>query len=144
AETGSPEAMYQALCEYVLAFLDNHLRGDVSRRQTLDATYRTTPLGGRLPHVEHVAIGETAARSYREAPDKPPEPRQLRGLLRERGAPATAELLKSIHGRHPNAPIFNESVGFAAIDDLLARGRTKDAIIIHRLYATFDPAFQTR
>ena len=34
---GSPQASYEALCEYILAFLDATLRGDPTRQDSLDA-----------------------------------------------------------------------------------------------------------
>jgi tetratricopeptide (TPR) repeat protein len=144
AVPGSPEASYETLCGYVLAFLDARLRGAPSRQEALDATYLHTPLGGELPHVERVPAGERAAPPYRDDTGMPPEPRQVRGLLRERGQEATAAILKAAHDKAPEAPVFEESVGFALIEELLASGRTPDAVAIYRLYGTFDPKFRRR
>ena len=104
---GSPQASYEALCEYILAFLDTRLRGDASRQAALDAKYRLNTIGGSLPHVEHIAAGATAAPPYRGAAGKPPEPRQVRGLLKERGLEATMAILKAAHQKSPDAPVFH-------------------------------------
>jgi pimeloyl-ACP methyl ester carboxylesterase len=144
AAPGSPEASYEALCVYVLAFLDTRLRGDPSRQGALDATYRTNTLGGNLPHVEHVPAGVTAAGPYRDAPGKPPEPRQVRSLLEERGLEATVAILKSAREEDPEAPVFNDTFGYALVYELLEKGRTPDAAAFHRLYISFDPGFRRR
>ena len=141
---GSPRASYESLCGYILAFLDARLRGDSSRQETLDGKYLHNPLGGSLPHIDHVPAGATAARPYVDAGGKPPEPRQVRGLLKERGAEATASILKAAHAKSPDAPVFEAEVGFALIDDLLAKGRIPEAVTFHRLYGTFDPKLLKR
>ena len=141
---GSPEASYAALCGYVLAFLDTHLRGDPSRQQALDATYRRSRLGGVLPHVEHVPAGVTAPAPYRDDSGEPPAPRQVRALLRERGPAATVALLKAAHAKAPDAPVFHPMFGSALVCELLEDGRTADAAEFHRLYASFGPGFRKR
>ena len=141
AKPGSAQASYEALCGYVLAFLDARLRGDPSRQQALDATYRNSVLGGEVPHVEHVPAGVTAARPYRSDAGKPPEPRQVRGLLKELGPKACIAILRAAHEKTPMCAVFNDSVGLALIDELLAKGRTHDAVEFYRLYGTFDPKF---
>ena len=53
-------------------------------------------------------------------------------------------VLETAHRSTPEAPVFDESVGFALIADLLAKGRKADAVAFHQLYGTFDPKFRTR
>jgi dienelactone hydrolase len=141
---GSPKASYEALCGYVLAFLDAQLRGDRTRLVALDATYRRNPIGGTDPHVEHVPIGVKAATAYQDAPGRVPEPRQVWPLLKDRGAEAVVALLKAAHEESPGAPIFHENLGLALVGDLLAKGRTPDALAFNRLYTSFDPTFRGR
>jgi pimeloyl-ACP methyl ester carboxylesterase len=141
---GSTEASYEALCEYVLAFLDAHLRSDPARREALDATYRRSPLGGPVPHVDHVPVCVTTSAPYVDNSGNPPEPRQVRGLLHDRGPEATVAILKAAHEKAPDAPVFHEDVAFALIDGLLAKGQTPDAAAVHQLYGSFDPEFRKR
>jgi pimeloyl-ACP methyl ester carboxylesterase len=141
---GSPEASYEALCGYVLAFLDTHLRGDRSRQEALDMTYGTDPLGGSLPHVEHVSAGVTAPAPYRGDHGEPPAPRQLRALLKERGPEATVAVLKQTRATKPEAPVFHSFFGCTLVCELLEQGRTGDALVLDRFYRTVEPGFRKR
>lgn len=144
AAPGSPEASYEALCGYVLAFLDARLRGDPTRQRALDATYRQNPLGGIEPRVDHVPAGVTAPPPYQDASGKPPHPQQVRPLLKERGADAVVALLKSAREKAPDAPIFDETFGLSLIEHLLDQGRTPDASKFYRFYLSFDPKYRGR
>ncbi len=139
---GSPQASYEALCEYILAFLDATLRGDPSRQESLNAAYKQSAIGGNVPHVERIAAGVTAAAPYQDAPGTPPEPRQLRGLLKSRGLEATIAILRATHEKSPDAPVFHTSFGIALVYELLEKRRTPDAIAFHRLYRTLDPDYR--
>jgi len=139
---GSSQASYEALCEYVLAFLDASLRGDASRQDSLDATYRHSNVGGNVPHVERIAAGVTAAPAYQDVPGKPPEPRQVRALLKDRGPEATMAILRAAHEKSPEAPVFHSTFGIALVYELLEKRRTQDAVAFHRLFSTFDPDFR--
>jgi pimeloyl-ACP methyl ester carboxylesterase len=139
---GSPQASYEALCEYVLAFLETRLRGDPSRQAALDAKYQVNAIGGSLPHVERIAVGATAAPPYRDAAGKPPEPRQVRAVLKERGPEATMAILKAAHQKAADAPVFHSSFGIALVYELLEKGRKQDAVAFHQLYRSFDAEFR--
>ena len=65
---------FKALCEYILAFLDGTLMHDAPRKEALDAKYNHVPLGGELPHVEHVPAGLAFATPYRDSDANPPAP----------------------------------------------------------------------
>ena len=64
--------------------------------------------------------------------------------MREKGLDSTLAILKATHEKSPNAPVFEESVGLALIDDLLAKGRISEAVKVHQLYGRFDPKFLNR
>jgi pimeloyl-ACP methyl ester carboxylesterase len=139
---GSPQASYESLCEYILAFLDTRLRGDLTRHAALDAKFSLNTIGSSLPHVEHIAAGVKAAPPYRDTAGKPPEPRQLRGLLKDRGLEATIVILKAAHQKSPDAPVFHTGFGIALIYELLEKGRKSDAVAFHQLYRSFDSDFR--
>jgi hypothetical protein len=133
-------ANYTAICDYILRFFNVYLKADTSRRDLLIKPYAKNPLGGPGPHVDHVSVGVSGAVAFRDEQDTAPAPRQIRRFVAEHGAPATVALLKRLYKKDPTAPVFHSDLGFALVDELLERGRDRDAVAIFRLYGSFDPA----
>src|SRR5262249_31135335 len=66
--------------------------------------------------------------------------RQIRRFLSEHGATATVSLPKRRYKKDAAAPVFHSILGFALVDELLERGRDRDAIAISQFYGSLDPA----
>src|SRR5262249_23509590 len=67
---------YQALCAYILRFLDFALKADAGAEDFLAKQYRDTKLGDpNEPHVEMMAGGETSTEAEKGARGGAPTPR---------------------------------------------------------------------
>jgi hypothetical protein len=137
AEREAVEQAYEALCNYVLQFLNAELKGDAKAKAYLATQFRTTPLAGDAPHVEYIAPGTTGAEPYAESSSQPPTPRQVRAFLRKHGSDKTIALFKRFRGSQPTAPIFSSTFGLALVGDLLNEGRVQDAIAFRDYYKEF-------
>jgi hypothetical protein len=133
-------ANYTSICVYILQFFNVYLKADTSRRNLLIEPYARNPLGGQGPHVDHVPVGVSGAVAFRDEQDTAPAPRQIRRFVAEHGVAATVALLKRLYKKDPTAPVFHEDLGFALVDELLERGRDRDAVAVFQLYGSFDPA----
>jgi hypothetical protein len=125
---------YEALCVYVLRFLEAELKADKRAQDYLATEYRQTPLGGSPPHVEYAPVGVTGAPPYREGDPHSPTPRQLRPFLREHGVQKTIALLKRVRKEDPGSPLFHPVFAFALVYELLDRGKNRDGIALHGFY----------
>jgi hypothetical protein len=133
-------ANYTATCEYILAFFDAYLKADSHRRDVLIKPYAKHQLGGPKPHVDHVRAGVSGAAVFQKGQDTAPAPREIRRFLADHGAPATVSLLKRHYKKDPAAPVFHRRLGFALVDELLERGRDRDAVAISQFYGKLEPA----
>jgi pimeloyl-ACP methyl ester carboxylesterase len=127
-------AGYQALCLYVLRFLEAELKGDAAGKDFLAKQYRDTRLGGDEPHVEVVPEGRTGPDAYKEDSAAPPTPRQLHRFLREQGSGKTIGVLRRFRKGAPAAPIYYPLFGLYLVCDLLDAGKTQDAIAFRDYY----------
>lgn len=118
---------YEALCVFVLRFLDAQLKRDAASNEFLAKQYRDTKVGGAMPHVEFAPVGESAARLYEETASEPPTPRQLHRYLQEHGGQKTIAVLNRFRKEEPEHPIYKPIFGFALVFELLDQGKTKDA-----------------
>jgi pimeloyl-ACP methyl ester carboxylesterase len=121
-------AGYQALCLYILRFLEAELKGDAAGKEFLAIQYRDTKLGGDRPHVEYMPAGRTGPDSYKEDSALPPTPRQLRPFLREHGVNKTIAVFKRFRKEAPSDPIYYPNFELNLVTDLLEHGKTTDAI----------------
>jgi hypothetical protein len=127
-------AGYEAVCAYVLRFLEAELKGDAAAKDFLARRYRDTRLGGTEPHVESVPEGRTGPDPYRDDSALPPTPRQLRPLLREHGSARTIAVLRRFRKEAPAAPIFNQNFELFLVSDLLDQGRRHDAVAFYAYF----------
>jgi pimeloyl-ACP methyl ester carboxylesterase len=125
---------YQALCLYILRFLEAELKGDAAGKDFLAKRYRDTKLGDVEPHVELVPSGRTGPDPYQEDHALPPTPRQLHRLLREQGSGRTIGVLKRFRKEAPTAPIYYEIFELNLVCDLLDEGKIPDAIAFRDYY----------
>lgn len=120
-------AKYQAVCLYVLRFLEAELKGDAAGKEFLAKQYRDTSLGGADPHVEYVPEGRTGPEPYAEASPVPPTPRQVRPFLRQHGTEKTITVYRRFRKDVPTAPIYEHLFELNLVSDLLDEGKTRDA-----------------
>jgi hypothetical protein len=125
---------YEALCVYVLRFLEAKLKADKRARDYLATQYHQTPLGGSAPHVDYVPEGVAGAPPYRVGDPGSPTPRQLRPFLRELGVQKTIALLKRVRKDDPTSPLLHPVFAFALVDELLDRGKNQDGIALCGFY----------
>jgi dienelactone hydrolase len=128
---------HEALCDYVLDFLDGCFKRNSSEKSQLARKLEQNAVGGPAPHLEIVARGVASPEPFRDTPNQTPAPRQLRPLLAQRGLDETLKLLEQCHARDPGAPIFLGDFAYALVYELLAKGRKRDAVAVRRLYRTF-------
>jgi hypothetical protein len=142
AEGGTEEAAtlatvkvgYEALCLYILRFLEAELKGDAAAKDVLAKQYRDSKLGGAEPHVEFVPDGCTGPDRYQEDSVVPPTPRQLHRLLRDQGSAKTIGVLRRFREEVPAAPVFYPIAEFNLVCDLLDEGKSRDAVAFHDYY----------
>jgi pimeloyl-ACP methyl ester carboxylesterase len=135
-------AGYEALCESILDFFDVYLKNpSIEKKKSLREKYGRNQLGGRAPHLDYMPPGVSEPEPYRDGSASPPTPRQFRPILKARGAEATIALLKQIHEKAPDAPVFLSAFGDALVEELLDQGQTQDAIAFYRLYSSYDKTF---
>jgi predicted dienelactone hydrolase len=134
ASLASARAGYEAICESVLEFFDACLKNEPRDRASLLKAYRSTKLGGPVPHMEHVPTGMTGPEPFRDDGKTAPTPRQVRPLLAARGLEPAIAVLKRYHSIDPTAVIFQEEFGYVLIDEALERKRVSDALLLYRLY----------
>jgi tetratricopeptide (TPR) repeat protein len=132
-ELDAVKVAYEALCVYLLHFLDAELKRDVAGKASLEKQYRDTKLGDMAPHVEFVPEGRTAPDPYPANSSQPPTPRQLRYFLRDQGVEKTIALMKRFRKDSPS-PIDHQVFGLALVGELLEQGKTHDAIAFHEYY----------
>jgi hypothetical protein len=125
---------YQALCVYILRFLEAELKADPAGRDFLAKRYRDTTLGGDDPYVELAIEGRTGPDPYAEASAVPPTPRQLHRLLRDEGSGKTIDVLKRFRKTAPDAPIYYKIFELYLVFDLLDEGKIQDAIAFRDYY----------
>jgi pimeloyl-ACP methyl ester carboxylesterase len=131
-------AGYQAVCVYILRFLEAKLKGDAAGADFLAKQYRDTKFGDGAPHVEYVPPGRTGPDPYREGGVLPPTPRQLRPLLREQGSKKAIALLRRFREEAATHPIFAGNFALFLVGDLLDQGRTEDALAFRDYYRESD------
>lgn len=124
----------EALCGFILRFLEAELKADATAREFLSKQYRDTPLGGDQPHVEVAPEGRTGPDPYLETGAAPPTPRQLRQFYRANGTAKTIALLKRFRKDAPAAPIYLENFELYLVCDLLDEGKVADAIAFRDYY----------
>jgi hypothetical protein len=122
------KAGYQALCLYILRFLEAELKGDAAGKDFLAKQYRDARLGDVEPHVEFVPEGCTGPDPYKEDSALPPTPRQLRPFLRAQGANQAIAVFKRFRKEVPTHPIYYPNFELNLVSDLLDHGKTQDAI----------------
>jgi len=125
---------YEALCDYVLHFLDAELKDDPTGKAFLAKQYRDTKLTDAAPHVVSMPIGSTRPEAYKVDSAIPPMPRQFRYFLHEQGPDKTVAVLKRFQKDAPNEPIYHHVFGFALVMELLEQGKTHDAIAFSDYY----------
>jgi dienelactone hydrolase len=121
-------AGYQALCLYILRFLEAELKADAAGKHFLAKQYRDTKLGDIEPHVEFVPEGRSGPDPYKEDSALPPTPRQLRPFLREQGVKKAIALFQRFRKEAPTHPIYYPNFELNLVSDLLDQGKTEDAI----------------
>jgi dienelactone hydrolase len=129
------KAGYQALCLYILRFLEAELKQDAAAKTFLAKQYRETKLGDVEQHVEFVPEGRTGPDPYKEDSTQPPTPRQLRRLLREKGSDKTVGVLKRFRKQVPTAPIYEQIAELYLVCDLLDERRIPEAAAFRDYYA---------
>jgi dienelactone hydrolase len=125
-------AEYQAICMYILQFLEAELKGNAAAKDYLAKQYRDTRLGEDAAHVEHVPAGCAGPDAYKG--NSPPTPRQLRRFLREQGIGTTIVLLKRLRKEAPASPIYYPIFQLNLVKDLLDEGKTRDAVALRDYY----------
>jgi hypothetical protein len=128
------KAGYQALCLYILRFLEAELKGDAAGKDFLAKQHHDAKLGDVEPHVELVPEGHTGPDPYKEDSALPPTPRQLRRFLREQGSGKTIGVLKRFRKEAPTAPIYYPISELYLVCDLLDEGKTQAAIAFRDYY----------
>lgn len=121
---------YQAVCTYVLRFLEAELKGDAAARDYLAKQYRDTRLGGPDPHVEYVPAGRTGPEPYAEDSAAPPTPRQVRPFLRRHGCEKTIAVYERFRKAAPAAPIYEHLFALNLVSDLLDEGKVAGAVAL--------------
>jgi tetratricopeptide (TPR) repeat protein len=124
------QAGYQALCVYILRFLEAELKGAAAGKDFLAKQYRDTKLGGLEPHVEFVPKGRTGPDPYKEGSALPPTPRQLRPFLHKHGVNKAIAVFKRFRKEAPDHPIFYPIFELNLVSDLLDHRKTQDAIAL--------------
>jgi pimeloyl-ACP methyl ester carboxylesterase len=127
-------AKYQAVCLYVLRFLEAELKADAAGKDFLAKQYRDTKLGGAEPHVEYVPEGRTGPEPYAEDGVLPPTPRQVRPFLRRHGSEKTIAVYKRFQKDAPPAPIYEHLFELNLVSDLLDEGKTRDSIALREYF----------
>jgi pimeloyl-ACP methyl ester carboxylesterase len=127
-------AGYQAVCVYVLRFLEAELKGDETGKDYLAKQYWDTKLGDAVPHVEYVPEGSTGPDPYKEDSGLPPTPRQLRPFLREQGSNKTIAVLRRFQKEAPTAPIYFPNFELFLVSDLLDQGKAPEAVAFRDYY----------
>lgn len=127
AHAGAVRQGYEALCVYVLRFLEAELKGDKPAQEYVATQYRDTPLGGTMPHVEYLAPGVSGPPAYQEGDRALPTPRQLRPFLREHGVEKTTALLKRVRQENAASPLLHPVFAFALVSELLDQGKNQEA-----------------
>jgi hypothetical protein len=128
AALGRAGAGYQALCIYILRFLEAELKADRGGKDFLATQYRETRPGGDEPHVEFVPEGRTGPDPYKEDSAFPPTPRQLRSFLRRQGVSKAIAVFRRFRKEAPTWPIYHPNFELNLVSDLLDQGKTRDAI----------------
>jgi len=128
ASLDAVQVAYEALCIYILRFLDAELKGDAAGKEFISHQYRDTKLEGAAPHVEFTPEGRAGPEPYVGTSSQPPTPRQVRQFLRERGCEETIALFRRFRKQEPTQPIYHPVFGLALVTELLEQGKTKDAI----------------
>jgi pimeloyl-ACP methyl ester carboxylesterase len=127
-------AGYQAVCVYVLRFLEAELKGDAAGKDYLAKQYRDTRLGNDVPHVEYVPEGCSGPDPHKGDGPLPPTPRQLRRFLREQGSSKTIALLRRFRKEARASPIYYPIFELNLVSDLLDEGKTRDAVAFRDYY----------
>jgi pimeloyl-ACP methyl ester carboxylesterase len=127
-------AGYQAVCTYILRFLEAELKGDAAGKDYLAKQYRDTRLGDDVAHVEYVPEGCSGPEAYKDDSALPPTPRQLRRYLREQGSNQTIVVLKRFRKQAPTAPIYYPIFELNLVSDLLDEGKTREGIALRDYY----------
>jgi hypothetical protein len=130
---------YQAICVYILRFLEAELKGDAAGNDFLAKKYHHTKLGGDEPHVEFVPEGCTSPDAYKEDSADPPTPRQLHRFLREQGSGKAIGVLRRFRKEAPLAPIYYAIFELNLVCDLLDEGRIQDASAFRDYYRERGP-----
>src|SRR5262249_11876333 len=127
ATLATVKAGYEALCLYILRFLEAELKGGAAAKDFLAKRHRDSKLGGAEPHVEFVPGGRTGPDPYRENSAVPPTPRQLHRFLHEQGSGKAIGVLKRFRKEAPTAPIYYPIFELNLVCDLLDEGKVEDA-----------------
>jgi pimeloyl-ACP methyl ester carboxylesterase len=131
-------AGYEAMCECVLEFFDACLKDRTTDRGALLERYRSNPLGGPAPHVEHVPPGLAGPEPFRDRSNTAPTPRQLRPLLAARGIESMIALLKNHHAKDSASTVFHKDFGHALVDELLETQQIPEAVEFYQFYKAID------
>lgn len=127
---------FKAICEYVLTFLDAHLKKQPQAIASLEKSHRDARPGAE-PFAEHVPVGTSVAEAYSLASSEPPSPRQLRRFLAEHGLDSTLALLDRFWSKDAPAPIYDGIYGFAWVYELFEQGETAAAKALSKRYDQF-------
>ena len=127
---------YQVLCEYLLTFLNAHLKEEPAAIASLADRYRHTEPGA-APHAEHMPRGATVPVAYTVPSSTPPTPRQLRRYFDEQGIDSTLTVLQRFWSADSTHPIYDQTYGFAWVYELLEQGETLAAQALSRQFHTF-------
>lgn len=132
-------AAYRAVASAVGRFFDRELRGDRAAARHL-AELTASPLDGAAPRVEVRPPGARRPPPYDASTGRPPSPRELRGVLDERGAAATIELLRARRAADPADPIYTRSeFACSLLYELIGRDRRDDAILLYGYFHELHP-----
>ncbi len=124
---------YITLIEYILIFLNAHLKDDHQSLETLKTLHRNTPIG-TAPSVEIMPKGQNFPQPYFSENNNPPSPRQLRLFFEKNGLKSSLELLDKFWTKENPHPIYNQTFGFVWVYELLEQGKEKSAQEIYKHY----------
>lgn len=132
ARDADVQRLYVELCEAVRLFLVAELTGERAPFEARCANYATNALGGLDPCVEFAARGDTGAPPYDTTSDRPPTPRQLRGLLDQAGVDGLIGILERHLSDEPRSPPYTSGMLMGSLlYDLALSEQLDDARTLH-------------
>jgi hypothetical protein len=132
----------QALCQYVLNFLNTFLKNDNRGKDYLLSQYKGTQFDAPAPTVEYMPRKATAPDKYNISNSMPPTPRQIRYFLADNGIVKTLDLVRKFWKKDSTHPIYESSFASALVSELLDKGMTNDAQAIYKLYTELESKFK--